>query len=57
MRARIADRRRQHITRRFTEDEIGPLLGELRDRIATLEAELRSKRAAASQATPKEPTP
>lgn len=32
---------RQHITRRFTEEEIGPLIGELRDRIATLEEELR----------------
>ena len=35
---------RQHITRRFTEEDIGPRMTELRDRVAELEAELRGLR-------------
>ena len=34
----------QHITRRFAEEDIGPRMRELRDRVAELEAELRDLR-------------
>ena len=34
----------QHITRRFSEEDIGPRMRELRDRVAELEAELRDLR-------------
>ena len=48
---------RQHITRRFTEDETGTLLRQLRERIATLEAELRSKRLAETAGTRRQTGP
>ena len=39
---------RQHIKRRFTEDELGPDLRALTDRVAELEAEARELRARAA---------
>jgi predicted pyridoxine 5'-phosphate oxidase superfamily flavin-nucleotide-binding protein len=35
---------RQHITRRFTEEDVGPRMRELRERVAELEAEVRDLR-------------
>ena len=34
----------QHITRRFAEEDIGPRMRELRDRVTELETELRDLR-------------